>query len=436
MDRGIKTLKKHLEKIEKSNNSILDKTLASALKLKYTKLSDISARKLTRFEILIHKDTNNFPLMKQKLLSKISDLHLQYPFITLCFDPIPQLQPNMNTPTASRCLKSENENRLILTIMWEDYIRYSMNNMQNMSENRPVALPGADIQGAFNEVKRKNLNTLQNSINDILSKASQHTLDEKTDTNVALETNTMACEVTRNHFVTVAQDIMRHYNGMIEIFNINSSVVTIRVHWNIYLSQVAAMEKKQYQVPLLPGPPTVNYLHPTNESRHVRSHHSGHSHHNPEKGADQHTQSQETRHRRHHRVKGRRHRRDKNKDDRVQLLEGNMQVSTNTPKLSAESESSSDSSLSETATLNEGMVSYPNLNTYPQYSLTPAYPPQYTIHTPNQAPQQSPYQILDSHALLMGAPKPPEDNPSIHVVPDAIRAPQENPKIMVKAHSN
>ena len=37
MESGIKTLKKHLEKIEKSNNKILDKTLNTAFKLKHTK---------------------------------------------------------------------------------------------------------------------------------------------------------------------------------------------------------------------------------------------------------------------------------------------------------------------------------------------------------------------------------------------------------------
>lgn len=275
MDKGIKILQNHVKKIEKANNHILEKTLAHALKLKSTRLSDISYKKTATFEILINKDTNNFPSVKQKLLAKISELHIQYPFITIYFDPNPEVQPNpryvvsgpnpakmntnVNVPINQyRELKSQNENRLILTINWEDYMRHSLKGKEE--DGFTLNLPRLGVEEHLNEIKRKNWSTIQEAINKILSSASQHSLDDKTETRVLLQNNTMAHEITRNHFSTISQQIMRHYNGMIEIFNTSASTIAIRVHWNVYLSKMAALEHQQRQVPLLTDS-SLDYLH-------------------------------------------------------------------------------------------------------------------------------------------------------------------------------
>ena len=199
-------------------------------------------------------------MMKQKLLSKIADLHIQYPFISICFDPNPQFQPSPTSRTV-RYLKSENENRLLLTVFWEDYIRYSLKGTeQNIPE---IRLP-VNIQTKLNEIKRENWKTLQKSINDILKTADDHTLDDRIDTTITIQPNTMLNEVTRNHFAAMSQHIMKHYNGMIEIFHTAPSSVIIRVHWNVYLSQIAAIEQRDQQVPLLTDA-TFDYLRPYNQ---------------------------------------------------------------------------------------------------------------------------------------------------------------------------
>ena len=265
MDKGIKILQKHVKKIEESNNLILERTLSHAFKLKNTRLSDISYKKTQTFEILIHKDTNNFPAVKQKLLAKIADLHVQYPFITLSFDPSPELQPglvrnpasstmptNVNVPiNPTRATPSQNDNRLILTVNWEDYVRHSLKGIEG--EQLLMNMPRLGIEDQMNEIKRKNAETLRDALDHMLRTANQHTLDEKSDLRINLQNNTMSYEVTRNHLSHISQQIMRHYNGMVEIFNNNASMITIRVHWNVYLSQMAALEHQQRQIPLLSG---------------------------------------------------------------------------------------------------------------------------------------------------------------------------------------
>ncbi|MEX0598898.1 MAG: hypothetical protein WD512_20610, partial [Candidatus Paceibacterota bacterium] len=241
MDKGIKKLQKHVKKIEDSNNQILDRTLDRIFKLKNTRLSDISCKKTQTFEILIHKDTNNFPLVKQTLLSRIGDLHIQYPFMSLCFDP--------HSPEKIRKTVAENENRLLLTINWEDYVRYSLKEVPR--ENTFINIVGSAIPEQMIEINRKNAHTIQEALAHIFKTANQHILDEKSDLRIMLEKNTMSYEVTRNHISYISQQIIRNYNGLIEIFNNNESMITIRVHWNVYLAQIAAFENQHRQVPLL-----------------------------------------------------------------------------------------------------------------------------------------------------------------------------------------
>lgn len=246
MDKGIKTLQKHVEKIEKANNQILDKTFASAFNLKRTKLSDISYKKIGVFEILIHKDTNNFPVVKQKLLARIADLHIQYPFITLCFDSMREGEVPQQSQHV-RALKASNDNRLILQVNWADYMRHTLK-----ADTQPVRLPESAVKNMFQETKQKNYSILQEAINKILATAKQHTIDDKSETTIKLVENTMMHEVTRNHYTLLAQQIMKNYNGIIEIFHTGVSTVGVRVHWNIYLTQIATLDQQQRQIQLLP----------------------------------------------------------------------------------------------------------------------------------------------------------------------------------------
>ena len=265
MDKGIKTLQKHVSKIDKSNNSIIDKALKHAFKLKNTKLSDISYNNISVSEILIHKDTNNFPILKQKILSKISELHIQYPFINLYFDPYQDVQPG--SKSLNRKLTSQNDNRLLLVINWQDYMRYSLKNEQQLPINN---LPEKMVKEMLDTTKRKNLVTLQESIRKILATASSNTTKEYTETPISLENNTMRYEITRNHYNLIAQQIMKNYNGIIELFINNNSVVTIRVHWNIYLSQLASLERQQSQIPLLPTEFNPNFINSLSHSPNIQ----------------------------------------------------------------------------------------------------------------------------------------------------------------------
>jgi hypothetical protein len=277
MDKGIIILQKHISKIEKSNNKILDRAINDVLKLKNAKLSDISYKKIATYEILVHKDTNNFPVAKQKLLSKLSDLQTMYPFLTLCFDPSPELQPrkstvyinspavtaaslppslNVNSPlSVSRKCRAQNENRLILTVNWEDYMRTSMTVAGAKDPSlltQPMHLPRLGVEETMNEIKRKNQYTIQNAIHNILAEAPKRTLDEKTESRIYLEKNTMAHEITRTHFTSLVQQITRQYNGMIELFCNDASSVTVRVHWNVYLSNLALAEQTHRSIGLVP----------------------------------------------------------------------------------------------------------------------------------------------------------------------------------------
>ena len=238
MDKGIKKLQKHINKIEKSNTKILDKTLAHAFKLKGFKLSDINCRKVTSQQILLHKDTNNFPLVKQKLLLKLTELQTIYPFITLHF------ANDVNR-----------EAKLILSINWEDYVRISLKGKEQ--EQAVVAVPKLNLDYQINDMNQKNADRIHAILNYILNNANQHNLKDKSDTKIQLENNTMSYEVTRNYLNLVIQQIIQKYNGMIEVFTISNNEIIIRIHWDVYLSQMASLEQKKRLVQLTDIPKII-----------------------------------------------------------------------------------------------------------------------------------------------------------------------------------
>jgi len=250
MDKGIEKLQKHLLIIEKANNNAIDKTLNRILKLENIKLSDISYNKMAIFEILIHKDTNNFPQVKQKLLEKFSELHTEYPFLNIYFDPNTKLQPYTKKITYNFLprLKSQNDNRLILKINWEDFMRFIKNKDTDI---KSISLPDNPLKNMFDTIKQNNYKIIKNSINDIFSNAEENIDKNITETIIRLQNKTLFYEVTRAHYKLLAQQIMKNYNGVIELIINNSSVVTIKVHWNIYLSQLATLEHQQRHVSLL-----------------------------------------------------------------------------------------------------------------------------------------------------------------------------------------
>jgi hypothetical protein len=86
----------------------------------------------------------------------------------------------------------------------------------------------------------------------ILATAQHHTTKDITEDKVNLENNTMIQEVTRTYIINLIRQLVQQYNGMIEIYHVSNDVLVIRVHWNIYLSQIAARERRNHQIPLLP----------------------------------------------------------------------------------------------------------------------------------------------------------------------------------------
>jgi len=263
MDKGFKKFQKHYNKVNKANDKIIDKTLKRILKLKKMKMSDISTKNIYREQILVHKDTNNSEDTKKYLVKKMSSLQDQYPFVTINYDPIQQ-----NTTTTK--IKSINGNRIIITLNWQDYMRHAMASVPDREDSHSMVLPDLGLEKNFEEIKKKNWTIIQTSLNQILSSAQNHLTKEKTDHKVRLVHNTMFHEVTRNHFNTISQHIMRRYHGMVEMFNYTNNIIIIRVHWNIFLAQIAERDRRQRQIPLIvdrpfatkqPSSPFANKTH-------------------------------------------------------------------------------------------------------------------------------------------------------------------------------
>jgi glutaredoxin len=248
MDKGVKLLHKHIDKIEKSNNQIIDKAVKRALKLKKTKLSDVSSRNKNIKFLLIHKDTNNFPVTKQRLLKKFNQVHELYPFVTLNFDP----NQGNNKKTIFRSI---NGNRVILIVNWEDYMQHVLSRVPEDSEDvSNLALPRLGLEENFEQINRENWNYIQNKVKEILDSVKDHTTADQTDHKFNLAQNTMLHQVTRNHFNSIAKHLKNRYKFM-EIFytgeHYNYNTVIIRIHWNVYLAEIAKQESKNRQVPLL-----------------------------------------------------------------------------------------------------------------------------------------------------------------------------------------
>lgn len=249
MERGIKKFQKHVEKIEKANKTIIDKAVKRVLKLKNRNLSTVKSANSHVFEILVHKDTNNFPILKQKLLAYFNDLHNQYPFISIGYDTI-------QTNGDNRTLKADNGNRILLTINWNDYMQHAF---KESGQDIGQSFLNLGMEKEFDNMKIKNLQTIQYALKDILSKVREHTTKDYTDYQIHLVNNSMSYEITRNHFINIARQLNKQYNGVIEIFHIGmSDDVVLRVHWNIYIAQLAAREKVNKPVELeLPDQPII-----------------------------------------------------------------------------------------------------------------------------------------------------------------------------------
>lgn len=241
MDKGIKKIQKHIEKIESCNKTIVDKAIKKILKLKRHKLSSISTNLNHIIEILIHKDTNNFPILKQKLLAYFNEIHDLYPFLTIGFDTD---QSNGN----HRKLKTVNCNRLLLTINWNSYMRTIMQETGEVIDT-PVAKLGLEQQ--FEDMKIRNLELLKHAIKDALSRSQELSSQQYTNFNVVLRPNTMSYEITREHFMIVSRKINQQYKGIIEIINVGTDdKIILRVHWNIYLDQISAQSKSRQDIDL------------------------------------------------------------------------------------------------------------------------------------------------------------------------------------------
>ena len=243
MDKGVKKFQKNIKKVEKFNNKIIQNAVNTTLSLKRQKLSDISCRTIYNRPIILHKDTNNFPILKQKVLNKIHEIHELYPYIQIYYD-------NRTIPCKNKKTTYSYGNRLVLSFNYEDYMKYISSTMEDTTTNS-YNLPNLGIEKIFNNINTQNTQIIQNSLNQILSTVNQHTTDDITDTYVTLAKNTMLYEITRNHCKSLSQQIMRKYNGVVEIFYTNVSSITIRIHWNIYLAHIASITNRNKQVPLL-----------------------------------------------------------------------------------------------------------------------------------------------------------------------------------------
>lgn len=259
MLKGVKALQKHVGKIEAANNKTIDKEVKAILKLKGTRLSDISQHRTHSREILVHKDTNNFPVTKQKLLNKMADVHREYPFITISFDANMSIQPQKKGKHYTGIVRRKtatNSNRLIMTINWEDYMQYALRSLPSSEEESITGIvpitARVGIKQKFEETKAKNLKAVYDKIQAIFKTAQNHTTTEITEDRVRLVEKTMSQEVTRNHILFLVNAIVNQSNGIIEMYDVGHDILMIRVHWNIYLSQIAAQERRNIVVPLIP----------------------------------------------------------------------------------------------------------------------------------------------------------------------------------------
>jgi len=241
MNKGIKKLQKHVAKIESSNKTIINKTVKRTLKLKKRDLSTIKSVNSHVIEILVHKDTNNFPILKQKLLEHFNEIHAQYPFISIGYD-------TEQTNKKNRVLKAENGNRILLTINWNDYMQQAF---QEAGKDIGTPFPSLGLEQEFEEMKMKNLKIIQASLKYILSKVKENSTREYTDHEIPLVQHSLSYQTTRNHFINLAKQFNKQYNGVIELFHIGmNDGVILRVHWNIYIAQLAAKEKINKNVDL------------------------------------------------------------------------------------------------------------------------------------------------------------------------------------------
>ena len=179
MLKGVKALQKHVGKIEDANNKTIDKEVKAILKLKGTRLSDISQRKTHSREILVHKDTNNFPVTKQKLLAKMADVHKEYPFISISYDANMSIQPQKKGKHYTGIVRRKtatNSNRLIMTINWEDYMHYARRRLPSSIESGTGYVPitaKVGIRQKFEEIKCENAKALQAKIEAIFKRAGR-----------------------------------------------------------------------------------------------------------------------------------------------------------------------------------------------------------------------------------------------------------------------
>jgi len=213
MDKGIKKLKKHIESIEKDNRMIVDKVIKHTLKLKNRNLSTINTVNSHVSEFLVHKDTHNFPIVKQSLLNYLNEIHQMYPFICIAFD-IDQ------TNGLHKTTKSVSENRLLLTINWNDYMRQMLKEI-GKSTGKPMTQ--LNIDNDLENMKKRNMELIQNTIHDMLSKSNELSKHGCTYTYITLCPNTMSYEITRTHFINLARQINNQYNGVVELFHVGTN---------------------------------------------------------------------------------------------------------------------------------------------------------------------------------------------------------------------
>lgn len=243
MDKGFKKFQKHHNKINKANDKIIDKALKRILKLKKVKMSNISTRNVYSEFILVNQDTNNSEDTKRYLVKKMATVQDLYPFVSLNYDSNQQ-----NTTTTK--IKSTNGNRIVIKVNWQDYIRHAMASVPKDGEDDQEQLPDLGLDKNFEEIKKTNVSKIEEALKNLLSSAKEYMTKEKTDHRIRLVHNTMNHEVTRNHFNAISQHIMKRYHGMIEMYNYTNDTIIIRVHWNIFLAQLAERERLRQQVPL------------------------------------------------------------------------------------------------------------------------------------------------------------------------------------------
>ena len=204
----------------------------------------MTSRHIYRRTIILNKNTNNFPILKKKVLNKIDEIQGLYPYIRISYAP--------HKPDSTNNAINLNANVLMLQFNYEDFMKHNSGHISE--EDNMMDLPDLGIEKTFDHINNQNAQIIQNALRNILSDANKYTTHEISDHNIRLMDNTMIYEITRDYYHNLAQTIMKRYNGIVEIFNVATSSAVIRIHWNIYLSYITSIRNRNRQVPLIIDP--------------------------------------------------------------------------------------------------------------------------------------------------------------------------------------